>query len=64
MYPRNNNFSGNSNRFFGGPVLPFILGGVVGSIWSNNHGNNNNFLAYPVYPYQYPMYYYYPTYYR
>ena len=51
MYPRNNNFGGN-NRSFGGPVLPFILGGVVGSLWSNNHNNNNNFVAYPVYPWQ------------
>lgn len=59
MYPRHNNFNGG-NRF-GGPVIPFLLGGVVGSLWANNgYNNHNNFVAYPVYPY--PMYYY-PRYY-
>ena len=58
MFPRHNNFHGG-NRFLGGPVVPFLLGGVVGSLWANNN-NNNNFVAYPIYPY--PMYYY-PRYY-
>ncbi len=66
MYSNQSNF-GNSNRSFGGPILPFVLGGVVGSLWSNNNHGNNNYVPYPVYPYypysypyypsQYPMYY-------
>lgn len=38
------------------PIIPFVLGGLVGSIWSNN--NRNVYYPYPVYP----MPYYYRPY--
>lgn len=45
----------NGHRGFGGPLVPFVLGGIVGSIWSNN---SNRYYPYPVYyPVQYPYYY-------
>ena len=47
----------NNNRGFGGPIVPFVLGGIVGSMWSNN----NRYYPYPIYPMPYyPMPYYYP----
>lgn len=55
MNPRYNHF--NNNRGFGGPIVPFVLGGIVGSIWSNN---NNRYYPYPVYPMPYYPYQYYP----
>ena len=56
MNQRMNNFRGPNNRF-GGPLVPFVLGGVVGSLWANNN-NHNNYYPYPVYPY--PVQYYLP----
>jgi len=57
-----------NNRGFGGPprggfgsgnnFFPFILGGVVGSLLTNNRRN------YPVYYYPYPYYYPYNNFYR
>ena len=46
----------NGDRGFGGPIVPFVLGGIVGSMWSNN----NRYYPYPVYqmPYYYPYAYY------
>ncbi len=54
----NQNFNNyrNNNRNFGGPIVPFVLGGIVGSIWSNN----NRYYPYPVYPMPYYPYPYYP----
>ena len=52
MNPRFN----NGHRGFGGPFVPFILGGIVGSLWSNNR-----YYPYPVYP---MPYYPYNPYYR
>ena len=43
-------FRGPHNNGFGGSVFPFVLGGVVGSLLTNNRR--------PFYPY--PPYYYYP----
>ena len=40
------------NNGFGGNIFPFVLGGVVGSLLTNNRR--------PYYPY--PPYYYYPYY--
>ena len=54
MNPR---FGWHNRGGFGGPFIPFVLGGIVGSIWSNN---NNRYYPYPVYPAPMP-YYYYPT---
>ena len=45
-------FRGPHNNGFGGSVFPFVLGGVVGSLLTNNRR--------PYYPY--PPYYYYPYY--
>ncbi len=50
-----------NHRFNGGrgfPLVPFVLGGIVGSIWSNN----NRYYPYPIYPY--PVQYYPYPYYR
>lgn len=47
MNPRFNHFNGG-NSF---PIVPFVLGGVVGSLWANN---NNRYVPYPVYYYPYP----------
>ena len=59
-----NNFHGPRGNHFGGPLVPFVLGGVVGSLWANNSNNRNNFYPYPVYPYGVPYYYPYPYYQR
>ena len=41
------------NRGFGGGfIVPFVLGGITGSLISNN---NNRYYPYP-YPYPYPYY--------
>ena len=54
------------NRHFGGPppqsgfsnnIFPFVLGGVFGSLLTNNRRQN----YYPIYYYPYP---YYPNYYN
>ena len=50
MNPRLN----NSHRGFGGPFVPFVLGGIVGSLWTNN---NRYYYPYPVYPMPYYPYY-------
>lgn len=47
----------NNNRGFGGPIIPFVLGGIVGSMWSNS---NNRYYPYPVYPIGYYPTPYYP----
>lgn len=71
MYNSYNGYSytyGNDSRF-GGALVPFVLGGIAGSLW-NGSGNNNGVVYYPYpapYPYpvntyQYP-YYQYNTYY-
>ena len=53
MNPR---FRYRDDNRFGGPLIPFVLGGIAGSIWSNS--NNKYYYPYPVYPvYQYPVYY-------
>ena len=59
-----------NHRGFGGPsrggygygngLFPFVLGGVVGSLLTNNNGRYN----YPMYYYPYPYYYPYNSYYR
>jgi hypothetical protein len=51
-----------NHRFNGGrgfPIIPFVLGGIVGSMWTNN---NNRYYPYPIYPY--PVQYYPYPYYR
>ena len=56
MNPRFNSFRGHNNGL-GGAFIPFVLGGLVGSMWSNN----NRYYPYPMYPvpvYYYPRYYY------
>ena len=55
-------------RFLGGFLGPFILGGITGGVvapyfWNGNKGNyyNNYYYPYPVpynYSYGYPYYYY------
>ena len=55
-YPYSNN---KDDRFIGGFVAPFILGGITGSLLTPRYNN------YPVYygPYPYPQYQnYYPYY--
>lgn len=61
MNPNFNNY-GRDSRFFGGPVFPFILGGIAGSLWSNSNNNNNNngYYPYPIYVPSPPVYYPYP----
>lgn len=58
----NNNYHGNRG-FGGGFVVPFVLGGLTGSLLSNNR----RYYPYPVYPYGYSPYgtynYYSPYYY-
>lgn len=68
MYTSYNNYNsygmrGNGNR--GGFFVPFILGGIAGSLWNNNRPN----YYYPVptpyyYPYNNNYYYSYPVYYN
>ena len=54
----------NGDRFFGGFIGPFILGGITGGLIANNRPYNYNsypvFIPYyPSYPYsQYNQYYY------
>ncbi len=64
MYTSYNNYGmrGNGNR--GGFFVPFILGGIAGSLW-----NNRPNYYYPVpspyyYPYNNNYYYSYPVYYN
>ncbi len=56
----NYNSYGRDSRFLGGPVFPFILGGIAGSLWSNNNNNNNTYYPYPIYVQYPPVYYPYP----
>ncbi len=52
------------NNGFGGNIFPFVLGGVVGSLLTNNR-RPNYYYPYPMYYYPYPYpYTYYNTYYR
>lgn len=66
MYNRYNGSFGsyrgnNGDRFGGGFVVPFVLGGLAGSLWNNNgHNSNNYYYPYPTYPYQYYQTPYYP----
>ena len=49
------------NNGFGGNFFPFVLGGVVGSLLTNNR-RPNYYCPYPMYyyyPYTYPYYNYY-----
>ncbi len=59
MNHRFNNIGGKR----GFPIVPFVLGGIVGSMWTNS--NNNRYYPYPIYPYpvQYYPYPYYRNYY-
>ncbi len=67
MYNRtyNNGYYYNPNqtgddRFGGGFVVPFVLGGLAGSLWNNNNNNQNYYYPYPYpYPYAYPYPYQY-----
>ena len=61
-----------NHRGFGGPpprggfgnnIFPFVLGGVVGSLLTNNR-RPNYYQPYPIYYYPYPFYYPYNNYYR
>ena len=58
-----NNMYGNDERFVGGFVFPFLLGGVTGAALAPNFwgGGRQNYVTY--YPY-YPQPYYYGPYYR
>ncbi len=47
------------NNGFGGGIFPFVLGGVVGSLLTNNRR-----VYYPYPPYYYPYPYYTYNYYR
>jgi len=64
MLRTNNMYRNNGNRFIGGGFVgPFILGGIAGSLLTNNNQPNNNFYPYPVYyPYPPTPYPYYPYY--
>lgn len=62
MYPRRNSFGfpRRNDRFLGGGfIVPFLLGGIAGSVWNNRpfYGYPNNFYYnnyYYPYPYPYP----------
>ena len=59
----NRGFGGPPHNGFGGNLFPFVLGGVVGSLLTNNR-RPNYYYPYPV-QYYYPYPYYYPySYYR
>lgn len=58
MYTTYNNgyYTRGNDRFAGGFVVPFVLGGIAGSLWNNKP---NYYYPYPVpYPYPYPYQYY------
>ena len=59
-----NNFGPPPPRGFGGSFVPFVLGGVVGSLLTNNR----QYYPYPYpvqyYPYPYPYQYQYHQYYH
>lgn len=67
LVPVNNQFSNNDERFFGGFLGPFLLGGITGGLVAPLFNNNNNGYYYqpPYYTnnYYYPPYYYGPYYY-
>ena len=56
-YIRNNQ---NDERFLGGFLGPFILGGITGGVVAPYFWNNRPYYQ----PYPYPNYYYYGGYYR
>ena len=51
------------NNGFGGNIFPFVLGGVVGSLLTNNR-RPNYYYPYLMYYYPYPYPYTYYNYYR
>lgn len=66
MYTSYNNGFGmrGGNRFGGGFFVPFVLGGIAGSLWNNNRPNSFYYpTPYYVYPYNY-QYFNYPVYYN
>lgn len=67
IYPTNLNNPRNNNdeRFFGGFLGPFILGGITGGLVAPYFNGNNNYNQPPYYNnnYYYPPYYYGPYYY-
>ena len=60
LYQNNNN-----ERFFGGFLGPFILGGITGGLVAPLFNNNQGYVQPPYYSnnYYYPPYYYGPYYY-
>lgn len=57
----NNQNNPKDDRFVGGFVFPFLLGGVTGAavapaFWNNNNYNNSNKPYYNNYYYPYPIY--------
>lgn len=65
MYPYNyivpynrRNMYRNDNRFFGGFAVPFILGGITGSLLTRpNYSYYPTYSTYPTYPMYYNYYY-------
>ena len=58
-------YRGNNDRFVGGFVFPFLLGGVTGAALAPNFWNGRpNYGYYPYQPYGYYGYYGYGPYYR
>ena len=58
MYGYHNGYynARSGDRFFGGGFVPFVLGGIAGSLWSNNW-NNRRVFYYPVFtPFSYQYY--------
>ena len=56
MQRPNHNHQNNNNRFFGGFAVPFVLGGITGSLLTPRYN------TYPVYYNPYPYYQPYPIY--
>lgn len=54
FYPQRRN-----NRFGGGFVFPFVLGGIAGSLWNNNNRPIYFFPPPPPFPYQSQQFFYY-----